>query len=65
MLEGFIPVLYRLKDQYKINPKHFLFLDFLNQKTVMLLATSVSMIEVLMVLLPVIMVIFGLSYFLM
>lgn len=64
MLEGFIPVLYRLKDQYKINPKHFLFLDFLNQKTVMLLATSVSMIEVLMVLLPVIMVIFGLSYFL-
>lgn len=65
MLEGFIPVLYRLKDQYKINPKHFLFLDFLNQKTVMLLTTSVSMIEVLMVLLPVIMVIFGLSYFLM
>lgn len=65
MLEGFIPVLYRLKDQYKINPKHFLFLDFLNQKTVMLLATSVSMIEVLMVLLPVIMVIFGLSYFIM
>lgn len=65
MLEGFIPVLYRLKDKYKIDPKHFLFLDFLNQKTVMILATNVSMIEVLMVLLPVIIVIFGLSYFLM
>lgn len=65
MLEGFIPVLYRLKDKYKIDPKHFLFLDFLNKKTVMILATNVSMIEVLMVLLPVLIVIFGLSYFLM
>lgn len=64
MLEGFIPVLYRLKDKYKIDPKHFLFLDFLYNNTFMILATSVSIIEILMILLPVLIVVFGLSYFL-
>lgn len=64
MLLGFIPVLYRLKDKYKIDPKNFLFLDFLYNNTFMILATSVSIIEILMILLPVLIVVFGLSYFL-
>lgn len=63
ILEGFIPVLYRLKDKYKIDPKHFLFLDFLYNKTYVILTTSISIVELLMVLIPVLLIILGLGYF--